>query len=145
MIRDLEKADIPACIAIVLDNWNQDTADRFSHEISHALNGSMKWPPEYFVFEISKEIVGFAGMMPSWLMYGVWDLIWINVKKDFQGQSIGSQLTHLRISEIDRLGGSVINLMTKNTKFFSKFSFKTTYRYQGGWNLMTRQLRTLQL
>jgi hypothetical protein len=36
----------------------------------------MDEPPRYFVATENGEVLGFAGMIPSWIMKGVWDFIW---------------------------------------------------------------------
>jgi len=147
MIRRLEKRDIIHCVEIVTENWGTAAALDFHDEVKHAFRPGMKWPPEYFVFEhaTNGKTVGFAGMMHSWVMHGVWDLIWINVAKNYQGLGIGKQLTEHRIHEIDRQKGAVINLMTKEVQFFHKFGFEELKEYDGGWSFMTMQLRKLKI
>jgi N-acetylglutamate synthase-like GNAT family acetyltransferase len=147
MIRDLEPADVAECVEIVRLNWGDGVADRFSDEVSHAFNNTMRWPPQYFVYDEPKtnKILGFAGMIPSWVMHGVWDFIWINVAEEARGQNIGLQLTTFRISEVTRQSGKVINLMTQAPGFFSKLGFESTHTYHGGWKSMTLQLRELNL
>lgn len=145
VIRDLESSDVPACIEIVRTNWGDEVATRFTDEVGHAFNTTMKWPPHYFVWDAQGDILGFAGMIPSWVMHGVWDFIWINVKPEAQNKKIGAHLTSLRISEVQRQGGAVINLMTKNDYFFTHFGFEVIRTYQGDWHLMTLQMKALKL
>lgn len=145
MIRDLEPSDVPACTEIVRANWNDGVADRFVDEVNHAFNNTMKWPPQYFVYEQGKLVLGFAGMIPSWQMHGIWDFVWINVCPTAQRQQIGQQLTSMRISEVIRRKGCVINLMTHTPVYFRRFGFEITHTYKGGWIGMTLQLRELSL
>lgn len=145
MIRRLEKRDIIHCVEIVTENWGTAAALDFHEEVKHAFRPGLKWPPEYFVYDIDGSVIAFAGMMHSWIMHNVWDLIWINVRKNHQGMGIGRQLTEHRIHEIDHQKGAVINLITKENQFFEKFGFDAVKEYDGGWSLMTLQLRKLKL
>lgn len=145
MIRRLEKRDIIQCVEIVTENWGTAVALNFHEEVKHAFRPGLKWPPEYFVFEIDKKVAGFAGMMHSWIMHNVWDFIWINVKKNHQGLGIGRQLTEHRINEVNKQKGAVINLITKEVGFFYKFGFEDVKQYNNDWCLMTLQLRKLKL
>jgi predicted N-acetyltransferase YhbS len=144
MIRPLEKRDVIACTTIVNENWGSIVADRFWDEVEHAWLSNMKWPPIYFVYEDDGRVVGFAGMMESWIMHGVWDFIWINVRKSHQGTGVGRALTERRIEEVDRRRGSVINLYTHNPKFFEQFGFTCTHAHDD-WCFLTKQLRKLQI
>ena len=87
-IRPIRQADIDSCYLIVQDNWNEEAADRFLGEVSQVWS-DMAEPPIYYVAEMDGCVVGFAGMMRSWIMYGVWDFIWINIKKEFQQEGVG--------------------------------------------------------
>jgi ribosomal protein S18 acetylase RimI-like enzyme len=144
MIRKLKQADITECINIVQLNWSVPVAERFKREVAHAFNESMAWPPEYFVFETDGNVIaGFAGMIQSWRMHNTWDLIWINVHPEYQGEGIGKRLTLHRMDEIHDRGGAVISLMTKEKKFFKKLGFKKDREYIGGWISMSLQIREL--
>ena len=144
LIREIEKRDIWACTQIVQENWGSIVADRFWDEVQHVWLAGMKWPPQYLVAEVDGKVVGFAGMMESWIMHGVWDLIWINVKKTHQGQGIGKALTERRIAAIDRQKGAVVNLSTQSPRFFDIFGFNETHSVDG-WSFMTKKLRTLKI
>lgn len=143
MIRDIEYDDVDACFEILKLNWSETQANEFRQASRHSYYGA-----NYYVCELDKKVVGFAGMMKSYLMTGIWDFIWINIHPEYQKQHIGSQLTWFRIHEAQRLGASAINLMTQhpNTEFFKKFGFKHIHEYSGaGWTLMTKQLKAVQL
>lgn len=146
MIRELDPTkDILPCRDIVAANWGETVAQHFNKEVNHLILCNMAWPPIYYVAEIDDRIVGFAGMMPSWLMNGIWDLIWINIHPDFQGRGIGQLLTSHRIDQIRERDGTAIHLMTKQYSFFRKFGFKVTHVYDGQWALMLKQLHTVEL
>ena len=145
MIRDIEKDDVKICSEIIRLNWGESEATRFERQIRSAFINTEN-QPHYYVCEVDKRVVGFAGMMPSCIMYGIWDFIWINIHPEFQKQFIGSQLTWFRIHEAQRLGASAIHLMTQNELFFNKFGFKRVHAYHGSrWVLMVKQLKVVQL
>jgi hypothetical protein len=84
-----------------------------------------EFKPTYFVAEDNGEVVGFAGMIPSWIMHRVWDFIWINVRKD-------RQLTEHRIMNVIAADGRAIQLMTKDAGFFGRwFTVCRDYREEG--------------
>ena len=144
-IRAIRQQDVAACVDLVHKNWGKKIARRFEVEVHHAFNPTLAWPPEYFVYVRSEgNILGFAGMHQSWIMHGVWDLIWINVDPNFQSSGIGTALTKARLKHIQGCKGTAVHLMTKNIKFFKKFDFKVSRKY-GDWNLMTKQLRKVHL
>jgi predicted N-acetyltransferase YhbS len=147
-IRPIELRDVAACQAIVRENWDVEAARRFAAEVSNvwSLDLDEEFKPQYFVAtNEGGEVVGFAGMIPSWIMHRVWDFIWINVRKDHQHRGIGYQLTEHRIKEVIKADGRVIQLMTKEPDFFMSW-FKVSRDYHGeGWKLMTLQLGTVAL
>lgn len=147
MIRQMTEHDVADCYGIVRENWDERVADKFYDEVRHAFvdEYAMEWPPEYFVIEEDGKVVAFAGMMWSWIMSGVMDFIWINVKKERQGCGYGAALTEHRIRECDERGVRVINLMTQKPNFFEAFGFVMTYVYDGTWFSMTKQLRPLNI
>jgi GNAT superfamily N-acetyltransferase len=101
-IRPIELRDVAACQAIVRENWGVEPARRFAAEVSHvwSLDLDEEFKPQYFVAEYNGEVVGFAGMIPSWIMHRVWDFIWINVRKNRQREGIGRLLTEHRIMKV---------------------------------------------
>jgi GNAT superfamily N-acetyltransferase len=146
-IRPIELRDVAACQAIVRENWGVEPARRFAAEVSQvwSLDLDEEFKPTYFVAEDDDEIVGFAGMIPSWIMHRVWDFIWINVRKDRQRQGIGRQLTEHRIMKVIAADGRVVQLMTEDVGFFGRwFTVSRDYREEG-WMLMTLQLGTVAL
>jgi len=147
MIRDLRPDDIAACIEIVCSNWGDEVAAKATLEMNHAFLSGMVWPPIYFVAEENGKICGFAGMMQSWIMHGVWDFIWINISREHQMKGLGRALTEHRIAEVKRRGGSLIHLMTKRVGFFEKMGFRriVTYGDDNCWSMMTYQLNMIDL
>jgi ribosomal-protein-alanine N-acetyltransferase len=147
MIRELCPSDVEACIDLVRMNWDETVAARFTDEISHAFDSKMSCPPLYYVFVENNKIIGFAGMIRSWIMHSVWDFIWINVHPDHKGKGIGKLLTIHRINEVDRMGGSIIQLMTEQYHFFKKLGFRVNILFDGDemWMHMTKQLRPIHI
>lgn len=144
-IRAIRQSDVDACYDIVRDNWNKAIADRFLIEVAHVWAIEMDNPPSYYVADNDRgEIIAFAGMMSSFLMDGVWDIPWVNVKQGFQKEGLGSRLMTHMIGEIKQCGGGVIHLMTKTPDYFVKLGFTKVTEY-GDWNLMSRYLRPLKL
>jgi|ERR1700722_2073770 len=144
-IRNIRPSDVDSCHRIVCENWNKEVGKRFLTEVTHAWAMDMEMPPSYYVADNEHgEVVAFAGMMASFLMDGVWDLIWSNVKKEFQREGIGKKLMEYRLNEIKRCNGSVVHLMTQSPAYFSKFGFEIAKSY-GSWKLMSLWLGTLTL
>ena len=146
MIRPIEVKDVIACHAIVLDNWEAVVAERFKHELDMAFNTTLKWPPEYFVYESYSldgvlEIIGFAGIMPSFLKEGVWDLVWVNVARDCQRIGVGTDLVDYIIDLVKERKGIAIHLMTEKPEFFGRFGFvaEDCGNYSG-WTFMSMVL-----
>jgi N-acetylglutamate synthase-like GNAT family acetyltransferase len=144
MIRPIETKDVFACQNIVWQNWNVDILNRFIDEVGMAFNKTLKWPPEYFVYESINidcipEIIGFAGIMPSYLKEGVWDLVWVNVAKDCQHIGVGTELVDYIIDKVKERGGIAIHLMTEKFVFFGKFGFDgyCDGKYGGNWAFMS--------
>ena len=89
----------------------------------------------------SSDVWGFAGMMPSWIMRGILDFIWVNIRKDYQGEGIGHELMDHRIQEVRKADGRAIHLMTRSPSYFERRGFSVSRNYGGeGWTLMTLQL-----
>lgn len=142
-IRPIRNTDIDACYKIVRTNWSSAVADRFLSEVDQ-INSDFMWPPIYYVAVVDGSVVGFAGMIQSWILNGIWDFIWINVHKDFQKSRIGKALTEHRIKEVLRCDGRVIQLMTKSPLYFEQFGFTVVKNY-GEWNLMTLWLGPVEI
>jgi hypothetical protein len=130
-----------------MTNWR-----RFAAEVSHvwAMDMDELLKSRYYVAVETggsgqDEVVGFAGMVQSWIMPRVWDFIGVNVRKSHQHQIIERQLTERRIREVIRQDGRVIQLMTRECHFFEPW-FKVSRDYHGeGWKMMTLQFGTVGL
>ncbi len=150
MIREAWITDRKALKELVRINFGDGPAERFLSEFGHAFVKMWDWPPQYFVYEIDGKAVGFAGMMPSWIMNGIWDFIWINVHPDHHGKGIGKALTEYRIQMVKNAGGTAIHLVTREVEFFERLGFTPAQDYYTGddtpsWVLMTMQLGPVSL
>lgn len=134
--------DVPVCVELVRSNWTEKAAANAALEMRHAFDKSMEWPPIYYVYEVDGNVVAFAGMIESWIRNGVWDFIWINIRKDYQRKGIGKALTQYRIEKVKEMGGCAIHLMTKKYRFFASQGFQVmaTYGTREPWLLMVKQL-----
>jgi predicted N-acetyltransferase YhbS len=122
-IRPIRKSDIDACHKITLQNWDKKTADNFLIEVDHAWSGAPYSPAYYVADNEIGEVIAFAGLMPSFILTGVWDIIWVNVKEGFKKEGIGTRLIRHQINEISQCDGKVIHLMTKSPDYFARFGY----------------------
>lgn len=142
-VRPIKVKDVDACYKIVRANFTSEVAGRFLDEIGQ-LWTDMSFPPIYYVAEMDNAVVGFAGMIESWLLYRVWDFVWINVNKDYQKAGVGKALMEHRINEVIRCDGRTIHLMSRHPAYFEKFGFTVSKDY-GAWKFMHRQLGIVEL
>ena len=146
MIREMLISDIPSCVEIVHLNWGRKVAERADAELNRLILDNMA---SYFVYTYpffgNDEVVGFIGVMPSWIMTGIWDLIWVNTSPKHQGMGIGKALVEHALGEVREYHGTAIHLMTKEYNFFKKFGFKMAFLYDSGWALMAKQLHDVEI
>lgn len=138
-IRAMRKSDVDACYEITLLNWNKTIADNFLIEVSHAWSG-MEYAPSYYIAEADDgTIIGYAGIMHSFIKTGVWDIVWVNVKKGHKGEGVGMKLVGHLIAQIREANGVVIHLMTKSPSYFAQFGFYPIQAYDN-WTLMSLKI-----
>lgn len=143
IIREMRLKDINACAVITNANWGKRIAVNTRVELQYLLKN--KLARYYLALQDDGRAAGFAGIMPSWIMRDVWDLIWINVHPDFHGQGVGRELTEYIINQVISRNGAAIHLMTQKPDYFKKFDFHSVHSYNGDWTLMVNQLRELKL
>lgn len=144
IIRDLRFCDIPDVQKIIEENWIFEIASKSGLEMKEMF-GNAKWPPHYYVAEMNGQVVGCGGLKSAWLMSNTYELIWINVDKQYQGNGIGKLLIEKRINHIKNLGGTLILLMTQKPWMFSPYQFSYDRLYNDGWVLMSLQLKPISL
>lgn len=138
-IRALRQSDVDDCYQITLHNWNKTIADNFLIEVSHAWSG-MEYAPSYYIAEDDAgAVIGYAGVMHSFIKTGVWDIVWVNVKKGYKGEGVGKRLMSHLITHVQTEQGVVIHLMTKSPSYFTQFGFTELTTYDN-WHLMAMQI-----
>lgn len=145
-IRPIEIADVACCQEIVRANWDEAAGRRFAAEVSQVWALDMENPPQFFVVEVQGRVLGFAGMVRSMLMQGVWDFTYLAVDPNFHGNGIGAVLVTHRLREAERQGATVIHLMTQKPDYFARWGFQFLRRYDGeGWCLLSRPIGSVRL
>lgn len=146
----MKEVDIITCLDIAEQNFGSGVVSRTLRQLRDMHHGSSE--SLYWVAIDEEKVVAFAGMRPSWIMNGVWELIWINVDKAYRGRGIGRELTELRIIQAGVHGAAAINLMTQSPEFFEKFGFEAVKEYDQDdpenempWVLMTLQMAEVGL
>lgn len=142
-IRNLNYDDILECREIVASHWGDKVANNAAIELNEMF-GAARWPPLYHVATIDDKVVAFSGFRSSWIMSGVYELIWINVAKEHGGKGIGKALTQHRLDYLEKIGASLVLLMTQKPDFFIQFGFNSIAIFDG-WCLMTKQLNPVKI
>ncbi len=131
-IRLLKKTDIKEAAKIVGKNYNKKWQITSSLEIKSMFsNSAIK--PVYYVAEEKGKIIGFAGFIQSWMDYNIYQIFWVNVLPERQGQGIGRKIVSKIISEIKKKKTANLIQLTasiKNAPYYKKqFGFKTIERF----------------
>ncbi len=98
-LRILTENDILPCSEIVGLNYSQEYRGTSEKEL-RSMFSTAAVRPVYWVAEKEAGIAGFAGYTQSWMDYGVYQIFWVNVHPQFQGQGIGKTLVKKLIEEI---------------------------------------------
>ncbi len=142
MIRLLEQSDIAPCCAIVQQHWDEQNAKRAKKQLKDAFHDSPN-KSTYFVYD-DQGILGFAGVRPSFIFRGAFEIPWIAVHSQAQGKGLGATLMDACFGEVGRRHGALMLLMTEKPAFFARFGFETAKAFDG-WELMTLKLHKLTL
>jgi len=128
-IRPLQKKDIPQAAEIVRLNYSKKFVRPVLIELKAAFKNKI-YPPKYVIVEDKGKVIGFAGYMPAWMDYGIYEIFWINITPKEQGKGIGKKLVKAVLGIIKKKGVNTILLTTRYPKFYSNhFSFKTISRF----------------
>jgi len=139
IVRKVQEIDTPQIYNLVRYEWEVDVADRIIEEVNGAFESS-RWRPTYYVaLDAHEYVCGFAGFVPSHILYCVYELNGIVIEQGPKGLGVGKKLTEKRLEEITKLGGTFVMLMTKQVSFFSKFGFRSA-THHGEWVLMIKEL-----
>lgn len=77
---------------------------------------------DFWVFEENRKLAGCCALHVSW--EDLAEIKSLAVKKERQGESIGTQLVEVCIKEAKNLGAKKIFVLTYKPDFFRKFGFK---------------------
>ena len=117
MLRPTAPADTPTLLAMA-----RDTAVFYPHEIDvleeviaefHA--GGEDAGPVMRTWEDAGTPVGFVHFCPAPMTVGTWELWWIVVAKDRQGQGLGRRLLEFVEQEVRQRDGRVLFIETSST------------------------------
>jgi ribosomal protein S18 acetylase RimI-like enzyme len=156
MIREMMYHEMPACCALVRDNWGDEAADRARGQMIEYFKGGA-YAPVFYVAEAGASVAGgpiagtgmykvggFAAFCPSMLMKDAYDLIWIAIDKRDQARGIGRRLTNHRLAEIRKRGGRIVSLMTQKPDYFARFGFEVALEMDS-WHLMVLKLQPVRI
>ena len=152
IIRKIQKKDIEQCWDIVAANFDEEAANRFDVEVSDVWSNAFRKPMYFVAVEEegdgeahNETVVGFAGMERSHIMHGVWTGTYVNVRKDYEGQGIGSRLMrHLLHVARHEHDAKVFQGITVAYAFLDRLGFKCVHSY-GKWDLMQVEFGPLDI
>jgi N-acetylglutamate synthase-like GNAT family acetyltransferase len=141
IIRPLKEEDIDSCSKIVGENYSGKYANNSILEMGEMF-GEALIKPEYVVAEENNKIIGFGGYIQSFMDYHVYQIFWINVIPENQGNGIGTNLVQTIIKKIKNINEKdkkplVIQLTTTKPRFYEeRFKFKIVSELKEGSYLM---------
>jgi predicted N-acetyltransferase YhbS len=121
IIRVMQQSDIPAALGVVADAWGKKTAQMAQPDFSDAF-ASSAWKPIFYVAEIDGFVVGTACYVVSWLCYGVYNLAWVAVQKEFRGRGIGRSLVERCLADLSPIADEIM-LATNVPDFYRPMGF----------------------
>lgn len=131
-IRDMQRKDIPSILTIIESSFDKEAALLAEPEFEASFTNTI-FKPQYLVATHDNTIIGCGGYMPSSIDYGVYEIFWINVKSEYRGRGVGTQLVGHIVELIRGKGATMILLSATNTKLYAeKFGFKTARVFNGG-------------
>lgn len=92
--------------------------------------------PKFVVAVEGEELLGFAGVAPSWFDYGVWEIMWVNVRQEHQGKGIGTRLVEKLIQIARAADRKMIVLSCTAPAFYERFGFRVLESLEGEYKLM---------
>jgi N-acetylglutamate synthase-like GNAT family acetyltransferase len=121
-IRQMKSEDIPQILAIVAEAWSKETAQVALPDFVEMFSNSA-WPPTYYVAIEDDLVVGMVGYRVSWILYGIYDLNYLAVRKDYQHRGIAVELMNQLLSDLRPIA-DVLLAMTNIPEFFERWGFK---------------------
>lgn len=151
IIRPLRKEDIDVCIKMSLENFTKDYPAEQCESINEELLDSFEeewWGrPHYFVLEFKGHILAMGGYHLSPLDWDCYELVWINVKKEYHGRSIGRRLIKFIEEDIKNQEHYKENITiifsckSHNIKFYKKFDYKIILKKSDGEVMMGKTFK----
>lgn len=141
-IRLLTENDIPRAAAIVGINYTPEWEANATDEL-HGMFSNAPIRPLYYVAEEAGKIIGFAGFIQSWMDYAVYEIFWVNVLPEKQGQGIGNKIFSRIIETIRHENASALILLTateKNARYYAKHFNFVVLQTIGDYSLMSLSL-----
>lgn len=128
-IRSMVEDDIAALAAIVAENYDAHCAEAFHHEARCAFY-HYPFKPRFVVAQIDGRVVGCACWTSDWCSWGVFNLSWVQVDQDLQGNGIGKLLVNTVMAEL-RPQAVLILLATTKPEYYQKhWGFRSLQRYR---------------
>lgn len=140
-LRGLRQRDIPAALKLIKENYphHPHYLRRAKRELKAMFTSDVVIPTYIAAFH-KKQLIGFAGLSPSWMDYDVYTLFWVNVKPSFQGQGIGTRMIQLLVTTARRRGSKFLLLTTTKPRFYKRLNFRTVAKLRYRYVLMIRSL-----
>lgn len=128
-LRTLCVADIPACVAIVGRNYDEEYAQDAADELQHMFEKNVVGL-SYVVAEEDGVVVGFAGCANTWVDYHVSGIFWVNVRPENQRCGIGKRMVMevVNILSQNRKHRTDLIILTARSEvqgYYNKIGFKT--------------------
>lgn len=125
-LRALKKKDFPVVFDIIDEHYSADLADVALRDLTAMFTGrGVK--PHYIIAEEKGEIVGFGGYCESWADTAVCEMLWMNVREDFQGQGVGTAIAKKLIASIKKKYACVL-ITTTVPQFYKRLGFKKLHQ-----------------
>lgn len=125
-LRALKKSDLPTVLDIIDEHYSAELADVAVRDLAAMFNGRGN-KPHYLIAEEKGEVVGFGGYSESWMDTGVCEMLWMNVRDDFQGKGVGTAIARRLIESIKKKY-SCIFLTTTVPGFYRRLGFKKLHQ-----------------
>jgi ribosomal protein S18 acetylase RimI-like enzyme len=116
----MTQADLPSVLAVASSGFGRADAQMAQPDFNDMFSPA-SWRPFFYVATNRGDgrIIGVAGYAVSWLSYGVYELFWVGVLKEFQGMGTGKALVSQCLADLATIADQVI-LATDIPEFYAK-------------------------
>jgi GNAT superfamily N-acetyltransferase len=135
-IRPLRYDDIPYCVALAKDGWNQRTAGLAYNELNFGLS-SCPYRPMFYVAERDDQRLGMAGYGASWVDWDTFSLMWVCTRSNHRKQGIASALVNRCLQDMRLFARTVILSTTVPTFYSYNWNFITLQKLPSGDTFMS--------